>query len=68
MLVPWNRDVFQKNVVSVAGRKALGRDSCNGDSGGPAYVKIGSGFGLSRFSWYAFTSLSCPLTPASSDS
>jgi endonuclease G, mitochondrial len=27
----------------VAGRKALGRDSCNGDSGGPAYIELADG-------------------------
>lgn len=29
-----------------AGRKALGKDSCNGDSGGPAYVSAGGDFKL----------------------
>lgn len=29
---------FSSNHEFVAGRKLLGRDSCNGDSGGPAYI------------------------------
>lgn len=33
---------FDPATEFVAGRKALGRDSCNGDSGGPAYVKVGA--------------------------
>jgi endonuclease G, mitochondrial len=28
------------------GRKALGRDSCNGDSGGPAYIRVGGDYCL----------------------
>lgn len=30
---------FHEDYEFVAGRKGLGRDSCNGDSGGPAYVR-----------------------------
>jgi endonuclease G len=30
----------------VAGRKMLGKDSCNGDSGGPAYIQVGGVFKL----------------------
>lgn len=37
---------FHGDYEFVAGRKALGRDSCNGDSGGPAYVKVGNAFKL----------------------
>ncbi len=33
---------FDPAAEFVAGRKALGRDSCNSDSGGPAYVKVGA--------------------------
>jgi endonuclease G len=29
---------FHANYEFVAGRKGLGKDSCNGDSGGPAYI------------------------------
>lgn len=32
---------FDNAFELYAGRKGLGRDSCNGDSGGPAYVEIG---------------------------
>lgn len=34
---------FDPEHEFVAGRKGLGRDSCNGDSGGPAYVLTTSG-------------------------
>lgn len=34
---------FHPEYEFVAGRKGLGRDSCNGDSGGPAYVADGNG-------------------------
>jgi endonuclease G len=33
---------FDPATEFVAGRKKLGRDTCNGDSGGPAYVKVGA--------------------------
>lgn len=33
---------FHADYEFVAGRKGLGRDSCNGDSGGPAYISIGN--------------------------
>lgn len=33
---------FDPATEFVAGRKRLGRDTCNGDSGGPAYVKVGA--------------------------
>ena len=29
---------FHSDYEFVAGRKALGKDTCNGDSGGPAYI------------------------------
>ena len=35
---------FHAEYEFVAGRKALGRDSCNGDSGGPAYLQAGNDF------------------------
>jgi endonuclease G len=35
---------FHSNYEFVAGRKGLGKDSCNGDSGGPAYID--TDFGL----------------------
>jgi endonuclease G len=28
----------------VAGRKGLGKDTCNGDSGGPAYLRQAGGY------------------------
>jgi endonuclease G len=31
---------FDSRLEFVAGRKGLGRDTCNGDSGGPAYVDV----------------------------
>jgi endonuclease G len=34
---------FHADYEFVAGRKGLGRDSCNGDSGGPAYIDTGAG-------------------------
>jgi endonuclease G len=34
---------FHSAYEFVAGRKGLGRDTCNGDSGGPAYVETGAG-------------------------
>ena len=33
---------FDPATEFVAGRKQLGRDTCNGDSGGPAYVRVGA--------------------------
>lgn len=33
---------FHGEYEFVVGRKTLGRDSCNGDSGGPAYIKVGN--------------------------
>lgn len=35
---------FHGEYEFVAGRKALGRDSCNGDSGGPAYIRVGGDY------------------------
>lgn len=32
---------FHPEFEFVAGRKSLGKDSCNGDSGGPAYIQTG---------------------------
>ena len=32
---------FDNGFELYAGRKGLGKDSCNGDSGGPAYVEVG---------------------------
>jgi endonuclease G len=32
---------FYPDYELVAGRKGLGKDTCNGDSGGPAYVPLG---------------------------
>jgi endonuclease G len=37
---------FHPDYEFVAGRKMLGKDSCNGDSGGPAYVPVGGIFKL----------------------
>jgi endonuclease G len=37
---------FHTDYEFVAGRKQLGRDSCNGDSGGPAYVFVQGRFAL----------------------
>jgi len=37
---------FHPDYEFVAGRKNLGRDTCNGDSGGPAYVRTATGFAL----------------------
>lgn len=37
---------FHSDYEFVGGRKALGKDSCNGDSGGPAYISVGGGFRL----------------------
>jgi endonuclease G len=37
---------FHEDYELVAGRKGLGRDSCNGDSGGPVYVSSEAGFAL----------------------
>lgn len=37
---------FHPEYEFVAGRKFLGIDSCNGDSGGPAYVSVGGTFKL----------------------
>ncbi|MER8786007.1 DNA/RNA non-specific endonuclease [Mesorhizobium sp. M1006] len=37
---------FNPDYEFVAGRKMLGKDSCNGDSGGPAYVSVGGVFKL----------------------
>lgn len=37
---------FHGEYEFVCGRKALGKDSCNGDSGGPAYIGVGGGFKL----------------------
>jgi endonuclease G len=34
---------FHADYEFVAGRKGLGKDSCNGDSGGPAYIDTGAG-------------------------
>lgn len=34
---------FHPDYEFVAGRKALGKDSCNGDSGGPAYIDTAAG-------------------------
>lgn len=34
---------FHSNYEFTAGRKGLGRDSCNGDSGGPAYIMLADG-------------------------
>jgi endonuclease G len=42
---------FHPDYEFVAGRKQLGRDSCNGDSGGPAYV-----FAQGRFALAGVTS------------
>lgn len=35
---------FHPEYEFVAGRKTLGRDSCNGDSGGPIYIRGAGGF------------------------
>lgn len=35
---------FSSNHEFVAGRKLLGRDSCNGDSGGPAFIRTGDAY------------------------
>ncbi|HZS42063.1 MAG TPA: trypsin-like serine protease [Polyangia bacterium] len=35
---------FFPDAEFVAGRKALGLDSCNGDSGGPAFIETGDGY------------------------
>ncbi|WP_437935158.1 S1 family peptidase [Sorangium sp. So ce341] len=35
---------FDARAEFVAGRKFLGRDTCNGDSGGPAYVATNDGY------------------------
>jgi endonuclease G len=37
---------FNAEYEFVAGRKGLGRDSCNGDSGGPAYLAVNGQFVL----------------------
>ncbi len=37
---------FHPDYEFVAGRKMLGRDSCNGDSGGPNYISVDGGFKL----------------------
>jgi endonuclease G, mitochondrial len=37
---------FHADYEFVCGRKGLGKDSCNGDSGGPAYVRSGGDFRL----------------------
>ncbi|MBA5800334.1 DNA/RNA non-specific endonuclease [Rhizobium changzhiense] len=37
---------FHPNYEFVAGRKMLGKDSCNGDSGGPIYIPVGGNFKL----------------------
>ncbi|MBP2294998.1 DNA/RNA non-specific endonuclease [Azospirillum rugosum] len=37
---------FHADYEFVAGRKSLGRDSCNGDSGGPAYVRTDAGLAV----------------------
>jgi endonuclease G len=37
-----NRLGFDADLEFVAGRKQLGKDTCNGDSGGPAYIRIGN--------------------------
>jgi endonuclease G len=37
---------FDSQTEFVAGRKGLGKDTCNGDSGGPAFVRVSSGFKL----------------------
>jgi endonuclease G len=34
---------FHPDYELVAGRKGLGRDTCNGDSGGPAYIRDSAG-------------------------
>lgn len=34
---------FHAQYEFVAGRKGLGKDTCNGDSGGPAYIDTNSG-------------------------
>ena len=34
---------FHSDYEFIAGRKGLGKDSCNGDSGGPAYIDTGNG-------------------------
>jgi endonuclease G len=37
---------FHGDYEFVSGRKGLGKDSCNGDSGGPAYIRSGGDFRL----------------------
>jgi Trypsin len=37
---------FHADYEFVCGRKGLGKDSCNGDSGGPAYIRSGGDFRL----------------------
>lgn len=37
---------FHPEYEFVAGRKMLGRDSCNGDSGGPAYILVDGSYKL----------------------
>jgi endonuclease G len=37
---------FHPDYEFVAGRKMLGMDSCNGDSGGPAYISVDGAFKL----------------------
>ena len=37
---------YDAETEFVAGRKGLGRDTCNGDSGGPAYVDAGGARGI----------------------
>jgi hypothetical protein len=40
------RHGFDTDFEFHAGRKELGKDSCNGDSGGPAYVLVGDSYRL----------------------
>lgn len=55
---------FDPATEMVAGRKLLGKDTCNGDSGGPAFIEVGAGHALAGVtsratSEYTFTGRMC---------